>query len=160
MDAPNDELKGLAGQALPALQLEDKVEIVVEWLNLFLGLPIAKNPIVAMSDHTFTELLANLPGLADDGNALVWFSVNIDPTGTEYLPLMVNVNRDGTAFINPGAEIREDLGSGTYFTPSFLEGKGIMDFKGSWEQVLRKLIELNDLVSKQIPEVPADLKQS
>ncbi len=160
MKAPSNELKGLVNQAA---SVEDKGLVVLEWLRLFLELPIAKVwPEGELGEGSKPDLYSDSPlvrrsfegfshGSLGDEKILAQFFVNA------YLgSLVVQVLYDGRAVIEDGVMpfVGDEL-----IQPEFLEGTDILGFKGSWEQVLRKLIELNDLVAKQTPEVPADLKR-
>lgn len=153
MDAPNDELKGLAGQALP---VESADRITLEWINLFLNIPIAKRNEVYTHSPLLIENLHIVSGDCMIGDHLLMqFVVDIHSGSTD-VGLMVYVMHDGTAKLEHWAI----GGSGPIEPdPEFLQGTGILGFKGTWEQVLRKLIELNDLVAKQISEAPADMKK-
>lgn len=161
METPSNELKGLAGQTLP---IEGNEERVFEWLRLFLSLPIALTWPKGRTGQYGPDLLSDRHLLLKkefknynvdrgDDDILAQFFVNVCVGA-----LTVYVFHDNTAVIETEAlSYSESQG---HMRPSFLEGTDILGFKGSWEQVLRRLIELNDLVAKQIPEVPADLKQS
>lgn len=161
MDAPSDELKVLANQAV---NFENRNPIILDWLRLFLGLPIATvwpKGVLGKSGKpdlmTDNVLVKEEFGGFDcdsigDEEILVQFFINV-ATGS----LFVQIDNDGMA------EISDSLipfgGRETTSVSTFLEQTGIPGFRGTWEQVLRKLIELNDLVAKQIKEVPDDLKK-
>lgn len=150
MNSPSNELKAMATQAAP---LKDNDKIVLEWLKLFIGLPIAGEQSIGSDSHLVKE---NFDGFnhhtIEDDEVLMQFHVNA------YIgALLVRVHYDGMAQIE---DSMMPFGSGEDpVQPSFLNGTGILGFYGTWEQSLRKLIELNDLVAKQVPEVPEDLKQ-
>ncbi len=162
MNSPNNELKAMATEARP---LKDNDKMVLEWLKLFLGLPIARmGPKSMVGDDGKPDLMSNSPLVKEnfdgfshshiigDDEILMQFFVN-----AHIGVLLVQVHHDGMAQIE---DFMMPFGSGQDpVRPSFLKEAGILGFYGTWEQSFRKLIELNNLVAKQVPEVPEDLKK-
>ena len=155
MDAPSDELKGLASHALST---EDEEQVVLDWVRFFLGLPIAEGSCI-MSDSSIVEENFSVSFGAMEDRDLFSFHADINHCiGDVRHNLPVRVHKDGTASIDNLPHVCTDAGIEDIPAPIFLEGTDIPGFRGTWEQVFRKLIELNDFVAKQIPEVPDDLK--
>lgn len=154
MNSPSDELKALVENVK-----HPDSKVVVEWAKLFLGLPIFDDFSGVWSSNQIVK--DNFEHVTDDNEGsedLMWFFVDLNPSrGDSYSHnVLVTVHMNGTAEIGPSlTRNNKDI------FPGFLDHADFRGFKGTWEQVLRKLVELNDLVQSQIldlPKVPEDLK--
>ncbi len=143
MDAPSDELKGLATIPKPEIQA-----VLIEWGNLLGTLKIA------YIRSTTSDFLAKATGLTltaeEDAGENEVFGLDVYPTVREFLDgkvfeeaLMVWFNDDGEALIADNVDFLGDN----------------RRFRGTWEEVALKLFEMEKEMLSQIPEVPADLKQ-
>ncbi|MEZ4103069.1 MAG: hypothetical protein R3B55_00640 [Candidatus Paceibacterota bacterium] len=152
MNSPSNELKSLAGEA----RNKTEEEVIQEWVRLFCSVRMFKD-CYALGD----------PAVGADGDLELWarrvtFNIpqngyfgtiqvvkvgpgqEIDPE-LMWFDMEVALFRSGTAYISCSYDIRD-----------FDESK--LFLKGTYEQVLRRLIELNNMVMSQLPEVPKDLK--
>lgn len=125
----------------------DLEAILLSWAKLWKGLKIVN------AWFTPTTSLAKAAGFTHDDGAddkdLV-FELHLYPTTQELLDGQV------VGEILPVMFWRNNKAS--IMDPSFL---GVPPtFNGTWEEVTRKLFEMEKEMLSQIPEVPADLKQS
>lgn len=150
MNSPSKELIGKVSGATQ----RDQYNILLEWAKLFLGLPISVTDCEPL--YSSKSVIKDNFRVWDDEepHILMTFHLDVDPGRADTCChlVIVWVYMDGTAHIS------DDVSrGGQRFYPPFLEGYSL-GFKGTWEEVLRKMVELNDLVMSQIPEVPEDLK--
>lgn len=141
MKAPSNELKAMADA--PKSDLEAHC---IDWGNLL------KKVKIGYFISASTETLAKSLGFNkySGGKKGLVFELFFHPTAEEYL---AKQDRGGPVWV---ATFRED---GTAQVSIVKHVGESHQFQGSWEEVTRKLFEMEKEMLSQIPEVPADLKQ-
>jgi hypothetical protein len=152
MNSPSNELKDLAMKAKS--KTEEKV--IQEWADLFCSLRMFKD-CYAFGD----------PTIGADGDLELWsrrINFDIPPNGHFGTIQVVK--------FEPGQEIDSELMWFDIEVSLFRSGKAYIScsydiqgfdesrifLRGTYEQVFRRMVELNNMVMSQLPEVPADLK--
>ena len=142
MKKPSKKLLKKAG----LLEQKDKDSTALLWLRLFNFIRVAGAHFTSYEHLAETFI---------DGHILAdWCSS--EKKGIKF-NLVLNLNNEESHFTdlsvqffaNDKAEISKDVFQGKI--PKFLKGNSIFGFKGTWEEVTEKIIELNSLMGYEFP---------
>jgi len=141
MNTPSNELHAISAASKP-----DVEALLIEWGKLLGKLKIVNGPFA------YSDSLARAVGFTHDDGAEddIIFELHLYSTTDEFFSGGYLQGDFMTAkfFVNNSARIKRSA--------KFLgEPCGL---EGTWEEVARKLFELEKLMLAQIPEVPGDLK--
>ncbi len=134
-----------------------KIEEAVAWARLLMSIPVVEYGFTIIEEVYSTwkgKEIMEWDGCSDNGSLFsfhIVFPLSYDKTVGRYTMLA------SSYFPGDKAQIENDVFEGEM--PPFLIGNPILGFSGTWEEVTLKIIELNDLLNSQIPDVPLTLKE-
>jgi hypothetical protein len=152
---------------VPSKQLKEAVankttfpeKDLAEWLELMQKM----NPV---SGFTKSEWIKNLLdknqtfdcNRSEESMIRVVISLTPEIDDDSDILLSIEFDNNNKAWIQPGAF---GTGSDNYKIPKYLKEKlpNTFGFSGTWEEVMRKWIELNNTINSQTQSVPEDLKK-
>lgn len=146
MDAPSKSLRALADTPEPGIQA-----ILIEWGQLLKKLRIKESSRTGLSSSSH-ELAEALDIGWEQVEIRVMFEISIYSTVQEFLDSEVADENLILVQFFPGNTAVIKGNGGTQFLGE------PCDFRGTWEEVARKLFEMEKLMFSQIPPVPEDLK--
>jgi len=142
MNSPSNELKDLAEAPKPDLQA-----IVIEWGKLLGTLKIAHVRSTTSDSLSKATNFTLDRDRTDDGEV---FALDIYPTVAEFLDGKVSGEALIVWFTDSGEALIAD-------NVDFLEEN--RRSRGTWEEITRKLFEMEKLMLSRIQQVPEDLKK-